>query len=136
MISHDKKFIILYLFGFIVLTCSFIIRSGNCSSSGDYHDFYLNWNGSNLETNSQHFQHISGNPEPACISPLLLKPIPINEAEQNLLMTIPGIGRKLSSEILHSKSIHGPFHSPKDLLRVKGIGSKRFLSLKDSFSYR
>jgi competence protein ComEA len=51
--------------------------------------------------------------------------IDINAAQLVELKTLPGIGPKLADSIIKSREKHGPFLKASDLLRVKGIGSKR-----------
>jgi competence ComEA-like helix-hairpin-helix protein len=40
--------------------------------------------------------------------------------------TLPGIGPKLAQEIVNDRNTNGRFNSKEDLMRVKGIGKKKF----------
>lgn len=51
--------------------------------------------------------------------------IDLNTAGLNELQGLPGIGPKLAAAIIKSREVDGPFHEASDLLRVKGIGSKK-----------
>jgi competence ComEA-like helix-hairpin-helix protein len=73
---------------------------------------------------------------PATLTPFFFEPLPINESDQHLLETLPGIGPRLASQIISTRVKNGPFHSAEDLLHVPGIGSKRMLKYADQFSYR
>jgi len=46
----------------------------------------------------------------------------VNRASLEELQTLPGIGPALAGRILQSRADDGPFRSPEDLLRVRGIG--------------
>jgi len=48
----------------------------------------------------------------------------LNRASADELEGLPGIGPKTAQRILDDRRVHGPFHRPKDLTRVKGIGPK------------
>lgn len=54
----------------------------------------------------------------------------INEANADLLASLPGIGPKLASRIVDHRNQHGPFQKVEDLRRVKGIGKKMFEKIK------
>ncbi len=62
---------------------------------------------------------------PAEFSPFFFEKMDINEAGKELLMTVKGIGPKLADNILQSRLEHGPFTKVEDLLKIKGVGSKR-----------
>lgn len=51
--------------------------------------------------------------------------VDINIASLNELQALPGIGPKLADAIIKSRESDGPFLKPSDLLRVKGIGTKK-----------
>lgn len=53
--------------------------------------------------------------------------IDINSAPLDLVEELPGIGIKLAQAIIDGR----PYEKIEDLLRVKGIGEKRFARLKD-----
>ena len=50
--------------------------------------------------------------------------VAINSATLDELKTLPGIGEVLAGRIIASREADGPFHSQRDLERVKGIGAK------------
>jgi len=55
----------------------------------------------------------------------------INTASESELESLPGIGQVLAQRIVDYRTQHGPFRDVKDLLKVEGIGQKKFDSLKD-----
>jgi competence protein ComEA len=59
------------------------------------------------------------------------KIININTADKYTLTKLPGIGPQLAQNIIDYRRESGMFLSPDDLLKVKGIGPKKFQSLKD-----
>ena len=56
--------------------------------------------------------------------------IDINLASAQELETLPGIGPALARQIVEDRTANGPFKSPEDLLRVKGIGQAKMEKLK------
>lgn len=54
--------------------------------------------------------------------------IPVNSSDAELLTTIPGIGPVLAERIIATRLRSGPFESPPDLARVRGIGPIRIES--------
>lgn len=57
--------------------------------------------------------------------------ININTASQELLETLPGIGKTYAARIIEYRNTYGGFDSIEEIMNVKGIGEKRFESLKD-----
>jgi competence protein ComEA len=54
----------------------------------------------------------------------------INQASATQLGYLPRIGPKVAARIIEYRKAHGPFSRPEELMEVKGIGEKLFLSLK------
>jgi competence ComEA-like helix-hairpin-helix protein len=50
----------------------------------------------------------------------------INRADATAFQTLPGVGPTLARRIVEDRALHGPFRTPEDLLRVSGIGAKRY----------
>lgn len=48
----------------------------------------------------------------------------VNTASAESLATLPGIGSVLAARIVADRAAHGPFASPADLQRVRGIGPR------------
>jgi len=57
-------------------------------------------------------------------------PIDINKAELRELMKIPGVGRKIASEIIKEREKRGRFRRIEELLEIKGIGKKNLKIIK------
>lgn len=62
--------------------------------------------------------------------------VDLNTADQALLMSLPGIGEKLSLAILSEREANGPFRDVQDLTRVKGIGTVTARRLMDYSTLR
>ncbi len=62
----------------------------------------------------------------------LARKININSAPVQDLILLPGIGQTLAKRIVKYRSDHGPFHTDKDIKKVKGIGEKKFLLIKEN----
>ena len=60
--------------------------------------------------------------------------ININQANQELLESLPGIGEKLAQEIIKEREIQS-FQSLEDLQRVSGIGEKTVQKLKNQVTW-
>ncbi|MCX8494819.1 MAG: helix-hairpin-helix domain-containing protein [Akkermansiaceae bacterium] len=54
------------------------------------------------------------------------KPVDLNHATRNELMTLPGIGEKTSTNIIQAR----PFHSPEAVKDVKGMGASTYEKIK------
>jgi competence protein ComEA len=57
-------------------------------------------------------------------------PININTATAAELETLPGVGPATAARILEYRQKNGPFKKIEDLMNVRGIGEKTFLTLK------
>lgn len=58
------------------------------------------------------------------------KKVNINTAKADELAKLPGVGKKIAADIVTHREKNGPFKSTEDLKKVKGIGDKKFGSLK------
>ena len=63
---------------------------------------------------------------PEAGEPRLPSPLDINSADVEALQGLPGIGPALAERIVADREADGPFRTPEDLLRVSGIGPKRW----------
>ena len=57
--------------------------------------------------------------------------ININTATAEELQTLSGVGEATAAAIIRDREQNGPFASPEDLMRVSGIGEKKFAKVKD-----
>jgi competence protein ComEA len=55
----------------------------------------------------------------------------INTADAEQLKTLSGIGDATAAAIIEDRDQQGPFATPEDLMRVSGIGEKKFAKIKD-----
>ncbi len=55
--------------------------------------------------------------------------VDINRAGADELQALPGIGPSLAAAIVEEREVGGPFASPEDLMRVSGIGEKKYAKL-------
>lgn len=60
--------------------------------------------------------------------------ININEASEEELMKLKGVGRAIAGRIAEYRSSKGNFRSISDIKNVKGIGEKLFERIKDDIS--
>lgn len=58
------------------------------------------------------------------------KSINLNKATKQELMNLPGIGEKTAESIIALRNKLNGFKKPEDLLKVKGIGSKKLDNIK------
>jgi len=54
----------------------------------------------------------------------------INTATRTELMQIPKIGEKMAERIVEFRKANGPFSRVEEILNVKGMGEKSFLSIR------
>lgn len=57
--------------------------------------------------------------------------ININTADEDQLMLLQGIGSSLAKRIIAYRQEHGSFKSISDIVKIEGIGQKKFESMKD-----
>jgi len=57
--------------------------------------------------------------------------VDINSATQAELEELPGVGPATASAIVEERETNGPFSAPEDLMRVSGIGPKKYEALAD-----
>lgn len=55
----------------------------------------------------------------------------LNSATAADLDALPGVGPSTADKIIADRDANGPFAAPEDLMRVSGIGPKKFEALKD-----
>lgn len=55
----------------------------------------------------------------------------INSATAEELDSLPGVGPSTAAAIVEDRDANGPFPSVEDLMRVSGIGEKKFAKLRD-----
>jgi comEA protein len=58
-------------------------------------------------------------------------PVNINSASVEELQNLPRIGPAMAARIVLHRQKNGPFQTKDDLMKVKGIGKKTFVKLKD-----
>lgn len=57
--------------------------------------------------------------------------ININDASAQELVTLPGVGEATAAAIIEERERNGSFASVEDLMRVSGIGEKKFAKIRD-----
>ena len=60
----------------------------------------------------------------------------LNTATAAQLDALPGVGPSTAAKIVSDRERNGPFRAADDLMRVPGIGAKKFDSLKDLITVR
>lgn len=56
--------------------------------------------------------------------------ININTAPKETLVLLDGIGDKMAQRIITYRTEHGPFETIQDIMKVNGIGDKKFEKIK------
>lgn len=69
-------------------------------------------------------------PLPARLTPLFFQPIPINQADEELLITIPGIGPAFARRIIEFREQQGRINAIEELDEVTGVGPAKLKILK------
>lgn len=57
-------------------------------------------------------------------------PININSATEAELETLPGVGPATAAKIVADREANGPFNSVEEIMRISGIGEKKYASLE------
>ena len=60
----------------------------------------------------------------------------INLATAGELEALPGIGPTLAQRIIDYRVTNGPFNTPEDIMKVRGIGEQTFEQLRDRITVR
>lgn len=68
---------------------------------------------------------------PARLAPLFFQPIPINQADEELLATIPGIGPAFARRIIDFREQQGRINAIAELDAVKGVGPAKLKILQE-----
>ncbi|MBR6556152.1 MAG: helix-hairpin-helix domain-containing protein [Clostridia bacterium] len=55
----------------------------------------------------------------------------INTATAEELTSLPGIGDKLAAQIVAYRTQNGAFNDPADIMKVSGIGEKKYAAIQD-----
>lgn len=55
----------------------------------------------------------------------------LNTATAEELRTLPGVGEATAAAILEDREANGPFTSVEDVMRVSGIGEKKFAKMRE-----
>ena len=55
----------------------------------------------------------------------------INTANAEELCSLPGVGEATAAAIVEERDSNGPFASAEDIMRVQGIGEKKFAKMQD-----
>jgi len=60
--------------------------------------------------------------------------VDINKATEKELMSLPGIGPEIAKKIIEYREAKGGFKRVDELMNVKGVGEKRFETIKDKIT--
>ena len=71
---------------------------------------------------------------PPPVANIFFQPIPINRADREILTSLPGVGSVLAERIVQRREEHGPFRAKEELLRIDGIGPKKYAGLVDKIT--
>lgn len=134
--KKDKRFTLFLLLGslFLVFIVLQIINTNSrdaLTGSG----LSLSATGSSLSLVSLGLAEKEFSARPWNLSFFFFEKLPINKADKEALTTIKGIGPKLADSILQHRSAHGPFKERDDLLKIRGIGSKRVIYFEKMFDF-
>lgn len=69
------------------------------------------------------------------LAPFFFLPIPINSCDEELLLTISGIGPTLARRIIEFRQQNGAFKGEEDLMQIKGIGPAKLIEIRRSIVF-
>lgn len=98
----------------------------------------LTWDGSQIIVINNKYiseQNITKNTLPPDLCPIFFQPIPLNYADTELLVTLPGIGPVTAELILQKRLELGRIISSDQLMSIKGIGEKTAKKIEQYTTY-
>jgi predicted DNA-binding helix-hairpin-helix protein len=134
------KISFLFILG-VCLVVSAVLRGHNSNGAPEliqYRRQFLTWNGSHITvTNDKSVaeKDIAKNTLPADLCPIFFHPIPLNDANKELLVTLPGIGPVTAELILRKRLELGRIISSEQLMSIQGIGKKTTEIIEQNTSY-
>ena len=60
-----------------------------------------------------------------------LPPVNINQADEEELQSLPGVGPAKAANIVAYRRQNGPFENKEELMAVEGIGEQIFMNIRD-----
>lgn len=57
--------------------------------------------------------------------------VDINSGDARVLSTLPGIGKSTAEKIIKYRTDNGSFKKKEEIMKVNGIGAKKFAKIKD-----
>ena len=88
---------------------------------------YITWDGHQIiviNYNIQLKKGVAAKTLPPELCPIFFHPIPLNYADRELLLTLPGVGPVTAELILRKRLELGKIISSEQLMSIKGIGEK------------
>lgn len=148
-IDHDLRPLVLLALGVLIVLGHYLYCKAMFFSSSDsvklLHIKSISWQddgslplgfylqpGTAQQTEKEIRQITSYHPR---LAPLFFLPIPINNCDEELLITIPGIGPTLARRIIDFRQQFGAIKNEEDLLRIKGIGPVKLKEITRSIIF-
>ena len=72
----------------------------------------------------------------ASMHALFFEPVPVNKADRELLITVPGIGPRLAEQIIKLRQEKKRLSAPNELLALHGIGRHRLQQISRYLSFQ
>lgn len=63
-----------------------------------------------------------------------VKKININNADESVLMRLPGVGKALAGRIVEYRNRQGNFRSIEEIKKIKGVKESLFVRIKDNIT--
>jgi len=128
--ERDYKTIVLLVLGVFIVALQAFPYSFSTNTDSDTLNQLSVVNISGIQIQLNHHNPEMQLPLPNHLRPLFFQPILINESDQQLLQSIPGVGPHLSEQIVNYRNTHGEFADLDELLNVHGIGEKKLATIK------
>lgn len=122
--TGDGRLLILYFLAIIIISTPIISKKISAiANTGDL--LYLNTKGADLYMTQDHHVIECSSASFEAAYPLLFQKIPINTASENLLETIPGVGKKTSLLIIEKRNQLNGITSERELEKIQGLGKHK-----------
>ena len=121
------KISFLFLMGVSIVIIALLRESDNKIEFQQPETLALSWDGNQITVITDKYntkRSALNNALPPEVCPVFFHPIPLNHADEELLVTLPGVGITTAELILRKRLELGRIANRNQLVSIKGVGQK------------